>query len=68
MIVSASQLLLSSELLVEPVGSNGAQNSPHALAPPLDHQHAVSDLCQSRAILERVGQEAMQIPVPVTKG
>lgn len=48
-------------LLLKPVCRDSPNNLPHALAPPLYAQHAVSYLGQPRAVLERVGQEPMQV-------
>ena len=51
--------------LLEPVEGSRAHEAPHGFAAALDTEDAVADLGEARAVLERVGEEAVEVPEDV---
>lgn len=50
-------------LLIHPILTHGPNDLPHSLPPPLDSKDAVADLGKAGAVLERVGEEAVEVAV-----
>ena len=50
-------------LLIHPILTHTSYHLPHTLATSLDAQHTVANFGQSGAVLERVGEEAVEIAV-----